>query len=260
MRSRFLQAVSIALLMMASGVARAGDGSALNIIGFSPDGRYFAFEQFGEQDGAGSLYASITAVEVAGDRVVKGTPVTSSIDPEAADRRKEPREKLLAEVRANVAREAAALLKMLRISETGRPIAFVPKSRSRDMLDSEPVKAARQSVARTVALPQEYFGPDAQLVLREFDIALPRCKDLVVEGHPNGFALTLERKGRPTIHLSRDQTIPVARGCPDRYGIAEAHALRLADDSIAFAVIIQYFYFAFEGPDRRFLAITGRVK
>ncbi|MGH6767968.1 MAG: DUF2259 domain-containing protein [Xanthobacteraceae bacterium] len=260
MCARFLQAVSIALLLVVSSIARAGDGAALSILGFSPDGRYFAFEQFGEEDGAGSLYSTITAVEVAGDRMVRGTPVTNSIDPEATDRRKEPRDKLLAKIRANVASEAAALLKSLRISEPGRPIAFVPKSRSRDLLDSEPVKAARQAVARSVALPAEYFGPDAQLVLREFDLALPRCKDLVTEGHPNGFALTLERKGRPTIHLSRDQTIPVARGCPDRYGIAEAHALRLADGSIAFAVIIQYFYFGFEGPDRRFLAITGRVK
>ena len=112
----------------------------------------------------------------------------------------------------------------------------------------------------TIALPAEHFSPDTRLMLREFDIALPRCKDLVSGEHPSGFGLTLERKGRPTIHLHRDQTIPASRSCPEHYGIAEAHALPLADGSSALAVIIQYFYMAFEGPDRRFLVVTGRVR
>jgi predicted secreted protein len=109
-------------------------------------------------------------------------------------------------------------------------------------------------------LPPERFGPDTRLVLREFDIALPRCKDLVTGEHPSGFGLTLERKGRSTIHLRRDQTIPVARGCPEQYGIAEVHTLPLSDGTTAIAVVIQYFYMAFEGPDRRFLVVTGRVR
>ena len=97
-------------------------------------------------------------------------------------------------------------------------------------------------------------------MLREFDIALPRCKDLVSGEHPNGFGLTLERKGRPTIHLSRDQTIPVSRGCPEHYGIAEAHALPPARRLDRARGVIQYFYMAFEGPDRRFIVVTGRVR
>ena len=116
-------------------------------------------------------------------------------------------------------------------------------SRARTLLRSRAGqdRAGRPS-SRTIALPADRFGPDTRLVLREFDIALPRCKDLVSGEHPNGFGLTLERKGRPTIHMSRDQTIPASRGCPDTYGIAEAHALPLPDGSIALAVVIQYFY------------------
>ena len=34
----------------------------------------------------------------------------------------------------------------------------------------------------------------------------------------------------------------------------------LPDGSTALAVVIQYFYMAFEGPDRRFLVVTGRVR
>lgn len=252
----------VALLLLAFGwsPARAGDGAALKVLGFSADGRYFAFEQYGEQDGSAALYSSITALEVAGDRLVKGSPAADSIHPEETNRTKEPRDKLLAEVRAKVAASAAPLLKQLGISVESRVIAATPRARAREMLDSEAVKSVRQAVVTSLPLPRDLFGRDTRLVLREFDIALPRCKDLVLEGHPNGFGLTIERRQRPTIHLSRDQTIPPARGCPDRYGLAEVHAISLPDSSTALAVLVQYFYQGFEGPDRRFLAVTGRAK
>src|SRR6185312_12134558 len=141
------------------------------------------------------------------------------------------------------------------ISEPGHMVASVRDSRARAMLQPDQVRTAQKAAIATVTLPADRFGNDTRLVLREFDIALPRCKDLVSGEHPNGFGLTLERKGRPTIHLSRDQTIPAARGCPEKYGIAEAHALPLPDGSIALAIVIQYFYPAFEGPDRRFIVV-----
>ncbi|MBX9777012.1 MAG: DUF2259 domain-containing protein [Xanthobacteraceae bacterium] len=238
--------------------ARAGDGSAVHVLGFSADGRYFAFEQYGEQDGSGTLYSTITAVETIGDRPVKGMPVAAIMDADDPALGKEPRDKQLADIRARAAADAAAILRQLGISEAGNQIAAVAGSRSRYVLGPEEVRSARKATVAAVALP--HFGADARLVLREFDIAMHRCKDLVSGEHPNGFGLTLERRSRPTIHFNRDQTIPVTRGCPDHYGIAEAHALPLPDGSYALAVLIQYFYTAFEGPDRRFIVVTGRVR
>jgi predicted secreted protein len=238
------------------GSAHAGEGSALNVIGFSPDGRYFAFEQYGTQSGSGAVYASITANEVAGDRLVKGMPISASLASQGTSG--VPTAKLLAEVRAQVALQAAPLLRQFAISEPGRPVARQPESRAREMLDSEQVKGVREAALRKLALPAEIYGPDTWLVLTEFDVALPRCK-LVSQGHPNGFGLTLERKARPTIHLRRDQTIPAVRGCPDRYGISEVHALPLADNAIALAVIVQFFRPGSGGPERRYLAVTGRI-
>jgi predicted secreted protein len=251
--------LSLALAATASG-ALAGDGSAINVLGFSADGRYFAFEQYGEQDGSGTIYSTITAIEIAADRLAKGMPVAAIMDPDNPSLGKEPRDKQLADIRAKAAADAAALLQQLGIAAAGQMVASVRDSRARSMLQPEQVKTAQKAVVTTVTLPADRFGPDTRLVLREFDIAMPRCKDLVSGEHPNGFGLTLERKGRPTIHLSRDQTIPTSRGCPERYGIAEAHAHPLPDGSSALAVIVQYFYTAFEGPDRRFIVVTGRVR
>ncbi len=251
-------AVSLALIVGVHG-ALAGDGAALNVLGFSPDGRYFAFEQYGEQDGAGSLYSTIAAIEVTGDRLVKGMPVSVVMDPDNPNLGKEPADKQLAAIRAQAAAGAEPLLKKLGISARGQMIASSPASKARSILHPEQVKAARQAVVHTIALPPERFGQGARLTLREFDIPLPRCKDLVIKEHPNGFELTLERKGRPTIHLSRDQAIPESRHCPDHYGIAEVHALPLPDGLTALAVAIEYFYMAYHGPDRRFIVVTGRV-
>ncbi len=247
------------LAMGATG-ARAGDGSAINVLGFSADGRYFAFEQYGEQDGSGTLHSAITAIELAGDRLVKGMPVEAIIDPDDPRLGKEPRDKQLADIRAKAAADAAATLQQLGISVAGQMVASVRDSRARQMLHPEHVKTAMKAVVGAVTLPADRFGPDTRLVLREFDIALPRCNGLVSGEHPNGFGLTLERKGRPTIHLSRDQTIPPARRCPERYGLAEVHAHALPDGTTALAVVIQYFNLVSHGPDRRFLVVTGRVR
>lgn len=245
-------------LALASPV-RAGDGSALGVLGFSPDGRYFAFEQYGERDGSGALYSSVTAIEVASSLPVKGTPVLVTMPPDDPAFGKAPRDNRIAFVRARAIEEFAPLMVQLNISHRSPMVASASESRSRHPLDPEQVKSARKTAVNSLPLPADKFGADARLVLREFDIALPRCKDLVAGEHPAGFGLTLERKGRPTIHLSRDQTVPPSRGCPDHYGLAEVHSLSLPDGSRALAVIVQYFYQAFEGPDRRFLVVTGKI-
>ena len=259
--NRFGTATLLALALVAGAVdARAGDGSAVNVLGFSTDGRHFAFEQYGEQDGPGGFYSTIHAIEIAGDRPVKGTPVAATMDNDDPALGTQPTEKQLAGIRARAAADAAATLQQLGIATAGQMVASVREARARSMLPPEQVKTAMKAVVGTVALPADRFGPDTRLVLREFDIALPRCKDVTSGEHPNGFGLTFERKGRPTIHLSRDQTIPVARGCPKTYGIAEVHAHGLPDGSTALAVVIQYFYMAYQGPDRRFIVVTGRVR
>ncbi len=239
--------------------ALAGDGAALNVLGFSPDGRHFAFEQYGTQDGSGSLYSIVTAIQIAGDKPAKGTPVTAIMDPDNPSLGKVPRDRQLAEIRAKAVAAAAPILTQLNVSQSGQMMASHRDAHARSILPAEQVKAAMKAAVTTVTLPAEHFGADARLVLREFDIAVPQCKDLPSREHPSGFGLTLERKGRPTIHLNRDQTIPPSRRCPEHYGIAEVHALPLADGSTALAVLIHYFYPSFEGPDRRFLAVTGRV-
>lgn len=58
--------------------ASAADLAELGSTGFSDDGAYFAFEQYGIQDGSGFPYSSITIVDVKSDSWVAGTRLMSS--------------------------------------------------------------------------------------------------------------------------------------------------------------------------------------
>jgi predicted secreted protein len=53
--------VILALLMLTatSRMAAANDATAVNVLGFSPDGRYFAFEEFGAADASELKYAAV---------------------------------------------------------------------------------------------------------------------------------------------------------------------------------------------------------
>ena len=53
----------------------AGDRAQLDLIGYSADGSYFAFEEFGVQDGSGFAYSSIYVVDLVDDSWVVGTQI-----------------------------------------------------------------------------------------------------------------------------------------------------------------------------------------
>jgi predicted secreted protein len=74
---RFLAVIVTSLLLVLAGapVVLAADAADRAIIGFSGDGRFFAFEEFGIQDGSGFPYANIYVIDLENDRWVEDSPV-----------------------------------------------------------------------------------------------------------------------------------------------------------------------------------------
>src|SRR4029450_2112606 len=101
-------------LSVATIPARAADNAERAIIGFSPDGRYFAFEQFGVQDGSGFPYAEIFVVDLIANQWVKGSPFREKVEDEGA---------LVSAARFKTAKAARALLTQLRTGEPGELLA-----------------------------------------------------------------------------------------------------------------------------------------
>src|SRR5690606_10447936 len=75
--------IALAALAMAS-VAQAGDRALFDALGYSPDGRYFAFEEYGVQDGSGFPYSNIYVIDLVDDVWVGGSPFRVRIDADGA--------------------------------------------------------------------------------------------------------------------------------------------------------------------------------
>ena len=65
--------------------AMAADGAKFRAIGFSKDSNFFAFEQYGVQDGSGFSYADIFVLDIKADDWFKGTPVKTLLEDETGD-------------------------------------------------------------------------------------------------------------------------------------------------------------------------------
>jgi hypothetical protein len=122
MAARYIERVVPTLLLflaVSNTFARAGDHATRGIIGFSPDGRYFAFEQYGIQDGSSYPYSEIFVIDAAGDKWVSATPIRKRIDDEKAPE---------ARARAAARGEAEPILSRLRIGEPGEHLFSRPRA------------------------------------------------------------------------------------------------------------------------------------
>ena len=113
-----LQLSAIALAFLTASAASAGDVAEMRPLGFSPDGKFFAFEQFGEQDGSGFAYAEIQVIDTKTDQYVPGTPVSVLISREEAS---------IGEARRESLKQAKAILDERKIGDDpGYLVAMAP--------------------------------------------------------------------------------------------------------------------------------------
>src|SRR5690606_31950758 len=83
-RQALLAVFSAGMVAAAALPARAADSAVLDIIGYSDTFRYFAFEQYGIQDGSGFPYSDIFLVDLVRDGFVVGAPFRARIDEDGA--------------------------------------------------------------------------------------------------------------------------------------------------------------------------------
>jgi predicted secreted protein len=231
-----------------SAVARAGDYATLNFIGFSKDGRYLAFEEYGTQDGSGFPYSSIYFVDVV-KNVFAAKSVTVRIDNETATERQ-------ARIRART--NANASLRRLRIVEknTGTHVVsrMLTDISANHFYSEKPENDQMINFAAVVG--SMYRSGDYDLTLKSVATKSKDCAyaqedykvfmlDLSIYDHER------DRK----IVLQKDSTLPTSRGCPINYAIQHVY---LYEDYVA--VFLNSYHAGFEGPDMRYMAVTGKIK
>jgi predicted secreted protein len=233
------------LLALGAHAAYPADAAERDILGFSPDGRYFSFEQFGVQDGSGFPYSEIFIIDLENDSWLEGTPIRVRLDDETQS---------LGAARREARKAAERFLKSAKIEDNARILAT-------------------NSVYQQAADPKELhfrtyytnFGHLEPIDSEEEDVVSLKLEEIVLptpEGCPigdtpmAGFRLKAKRGGEPFQEAHRDSKIPSSRRCPLKYSLSDAVAFFGADGrSQSIVALVNVFSFGFEGPDRRFIAV-----
>ncbi len=232
---------TLVALVATSTAASAGDFADRTIIGFSPDGNVFVFEEYGIQDGSGFPYANIYFVDTATDTWLDGTPIRVRLDTENAT---------LDQAREQAFNLALPYLTQYQIGELGRLLVRNPITE----LSNNPLVADflihawmpnelnrhRLTVTETVMAPPPDIGCPPDL------------------GHYHGFTLELRLPDDTTRTLHADERLPSSRRCALYYGISDVVAFDRESD-IVLIVLLNVFQFGFEGPDRRYVAVATTI-
>lgn len=228
---------TVASIALLSAPVLAADRALIDVIGYSEDQRYFAFEEFGVQDGSGLAYSSIYVIDMREDRWVVGTPVRVQAEDET---------ETLKQVRDEARADAMPRLDDLRVNVPAELLAAigsgVPDVDGKTLAFGLPGFGGSGEVRGNYTVTLETFATTAG----------SPCEDWFAEP-PVGFALSVSDFG-PAREVHRDAVLARSRGCPAEYGIFGVYAPFQATDITRTVALISVDTYGFEGLDRRFIA------
>ncbi|MER8960904.1 DUF2259 domain-containing protein [Mesorhizobium sp. M0701] len=252
-------AVATLAVVLAS-AAQAGDAAARRVIGFSPDGNYFAFEQYSTLDAGASDsgWSEIDIIDTRTDEFVGGKPIVIADETEDSTL-------TLAQARAQAAELAAPLLAKYAIAPRGERTALDRFTFPDDMV-------AYNDIARLEQVSQKWLSPaydelgtiQLEQIRADSTADCSASFDATQQGETTGkalgFRLTLQgQDGKPIKLLHEDKAVPGSRNCPTSYSLSESYAFTPDGKPGVLAVLVQRFSQGFEGRDRRFIAVTGQA-
>jgi len=245
---------TLCALVVAPSFAHAGDSAARKVLGFSPDGTTFAFEQYASVYESPETIVEIQVIDTLTDSFVKGSPFSV--------RTKEDDERELDVIRAELMKKAQPTLSRLKVGAAGK---HFPGKPSIELDEIGIYQMAEQPLAKTqeITLPG---GRKAKLAIQETALGKASCYgaggrgtfgDVIVQGVT--LTLTLD-DGASTI-LQTDKRLPKSRRCVTEYGIAEVWLHEAADGAQTLAVLLETVdaHDFHAGPNRRFMAVTKRL-
>lgn len=231
--------LAASLLLLSAAPAQAGDAANFDPIGFSEDGRYFAYEEYGIQDGSGFPYDNIYVVDLIADKWV-GTPVRVRLDDETAS---------LPAAREQAMEQAKGMLDKAALTTPAETLLL---------------NANGEVGANGAEVAFGMFGNGLDDVRNTFKLSLTAfdstsaqpCASYGMEGPVQGFALTLADEAGNSAEIYRDGSVPASRGCVSDYRIhAVLSPFPAGLSASPMVAVISVYSLGFEGPDRRFVTI-----
>jgi predicted secreted protein len=238
-------AAAILLLATTATPALAADGAALNVIGYSADSRFFAFEEYGVQDGSGFPYWNVHVLDLVKDRWIDGAPVRVVVE-SAEARLSAAREKAMATAGSLIARNG--------ISEPAEILAANPAT---EVIPDRGRLVFDRFYGSGLSQPNETasFTARHELMLNGVELADPKgCYP--DDGPYTGFSLVLRdvKLGTSRV-IHEDKSIPASRNCPSHYDISAVVAPAGFSNEDRLVAIIGVYNRGFEGLNHRFIAV-----
>lgn len=238
-----LRTIATLALTLSAGCVFAGDIAEFRPLGFSESGRYCAFAQVGIQDGSGFPYADLAVVDVAKNAMVASQHV--EIPDESGGKAEDALRKAIAQIklsRYGIKKEA----------EPGQDLLW------RDTADAGPAEPLRFSFEEPGHGGSTEGVPYYEVILAETKAPAPKDEPFCEEqGGPRLLKLSLvgrEETDKSVQVLQEDNRLPKSRACPFGYRVR-----RLTAYGGGVVVAVSYQRPGFEGPDTRYLVVTGEA-
>lgn len=236
------------LLFVFSIHATAGDASEFRNLGFSTDGKYYAFVQYGTYDGWGAGYAKIDVIDVASNNLIKRVLVN---DEDMVDDPTMTQEEIIQK-----AMTEAKLSSQYGISGSnmGNTLISRPNTDFSNYLNT--------------VFSREYWAQGgASTTVLTYKLDLKEVPAPVEAGNndwcwtdSNMIELSMSWDDNydgvfETQTLQKDTRQPKSRACSYAYSVQYVVA-----DKDGVAVALRYQGPGFEGPDYRYIVVTGKFK
>lgn len=241
--NKFNFSLSAFLILFAMSVnTLAGDYANLNFIGFSKDGKHLAFEEYGTQDGSGYPYSTIYFINTEKNSYA-AAPVMIKIEKETATE---------TQARNRAALAASKKLRELKIVRGNTGTHTVSRLLT-DLTYEKKSNESSETVRFAEIIASMYHKGDYELTLQTIETKTKDCEPYEMDVFK--FELALKDRENDTRRvLQKDNELPKSRGCAIEYRIQDVY---LYENKVA--VFINVFTPGFEGPDMRFMVVTGNV-
>ncbi len=241
---KLLTTITLTLILAIPSNIFAGDYAELNYIGMSENGKYMAFEEYGEQDGSGYSYSNIYFLDV--DQNKYASPPVKILlgDTDGIEA-----------VRKKARRSAAANLKKYEIIEGHSGKLVVARLLTDSNFEFDPYNDSKkiQTIRFKSEIGSMYSRGDYEITLA---LILIEEKNDYTDNPVYGLDLTLRDRVNDVLYkLQQDKSIPESRGLPISYTM---QSIYLFKNKII--VFLNVFSTGFEGPDMRYMVVTGTIK
>lgn len=237
----------VLLIAVLCAPAMAGQYTHDRIIGFSEDGRHFAFKTYGLQRGSGLPFASVFVVDLTRNAWLPGTPLRAGRDEAAMPEVEAAPFAALRAVRAEVMQAAQPVLRDLSIH---RPAT---------VLYAAGIGQAHAAGAQTrIAIPHPddpTAPPWGEFTLRLTPIQVPAAATFCA--HPDalrGYWLEMQWPDGTTQVVHADTRIPASRGCAQAYRLDAVVSAGYPQPGAPMVALISVWRQGFEGLERHVIA------